>query len=489
MKKKLRKSIHLFNELKKSGIEASFELDACSSQQYIIFESIDKAKAALPILSDYLSPTSAAAQTSGYTSIKLLDFNFAYLHIKHSDLQDVRTEILNDTEEYPYTCEVINNEIHSYLKITNIKSGEYICPASSVRPIYSWKGEMMIRDDIPYYKKYFKGDRVFDAYNVNPKADKSSLSIKFLATKSQIKAIEEKVAFYKDLYHPENRDYNFFKNNCHIFVNSLFSCLKYDAKPIEFVRADTLDFQDKGTCFQYFNAYGTLNSIRYHTVDVFNLIRNQVPIVRAISNCLHRLYIGFITSYKNINTQDEYGNTPIMNALLHSNIGEANYFIKKGADVNIENNRHEIPLHLACALKPSKRKIKLLEKLIDKTNDINKPDLYMDHIPLSFAVMHNDPKAIVLLVGSGANAHYINDVGDNLGNIAGYFEAPEAALALYKIDPEILHHDNLVSQYPIFNKALFHHSFTSPTHISAKDYDEIYCKIRDVAEYFAPIYV
>lgn len=479
----------IFKELQTAGIEASLEADKRSPQKYLIFDTLEQAKAALPVLSKYLSSTSAAAQTCGYTSIKLAEADFSYIHIKDASLQQVRSEILKDTTEYTYTCEVVTSESHSYVKITNLISGKYVCPSSSVQPFGAIHGETIIRDDMPYHYKYFKGDKTVGSDRSNPKADKSSFSIKFLATEAQVKEIEAKVAFYKEFYQPGNNEYHVIKNNCNDFANSLFSVLGYDAKPIEFIRGDYLDLHDKEVYFQYCGSYGLFDSLFYNSGAFVNLLKNNLPPINNLSNWLHKVHTELFLSYEDINAQDSHGNTPIMNALFHNNIGEAAYLFEEGADVNIPNNKGEIALHIAAKMTPSKEKIEFLEKLLAKTHDINQLDLYLDHSPLSFAVMSNDAEAIEFLVSKGANPYYINDVGDNLANIAGYSEAQDSAIALYKIDPSILHYDNLTRQYPIFNEAIQHDSFELPTHISAKDEDVLYCKIHDVAEYFAPIYV
>ncbi|MFN8912468.1 MAG: hypothetical protein ACK5V4_06840, partial [Alphaproteobacteria bacterium] len=114
--------------LKASGIESTYSADQRSIQKYLVFENLEQAKLALPVISKHLSSTCTAAQTAGYTSIKLNDTFFSYIHIKNASLEDVRKEILHDETQYEYTCELVISEFHAYIKITNLKTGEYICP-------------------------------------------------------------------------------------------------------------------------------------------------------------------------------------------------------------------------------------------------------------------------------------------------------------------------------------------------------------------------
>ncbi|MCE2992661.1 MAG: ankyrin repeat domain-containing protein [Alphaproteobacteria bacterium] len=476
--------------LKASGIESTYSADQRSIQKYLVFENLEQAKLALPVISKHLSSTCTAAQTAGYTSIKLNDTFFSYIHIKNASLEDVRKEILHDETQYEYTCELVISEFHAYIKITNLKTGEYICPSSSVKPFGSASGEMFIRDDKPYHSKYYRGDEIIDFSSKNSKRDKSSLSIKFMATKEKVKKLEDIVKEYKEKYTPGNQEYVFFTNNCHVFANKLFKAIEPNVYPIEFARADSLDLSDKGPHYQVYTAYGPWTATASNLLSTFELVMNEGSshIPKTIYNVLHKLYVKTFYSFYDHDAQDAYGNTMLMNSIIHENISEAMYLLDKGIDANIKNNKGEIALHIASALPASEEKIELIKKLVEVTDNINVTDLYDEYTPLSFAVISNDTDVISYLIENGANPHYINAVGDNLGNIASYFAAKESAKTLYAIDPEILHFDNMTRQYPIFHEDLIHEDFAIPTHISPKEEDALYCKMKDVESYFELIY-
>lgn len=477
--------------LKAAGIDSTYSIDQRSIQKYLVFENLEQAKLALPIISKHLSSTCTAAQTSGYTSIKLNDASFSYIHIKNANLEDVRKEILKDETEYEYTCELIISEFHAYMKITNLKTGEYICPATTVKPFGAAAGEMLLRDDKPYHLKYYRGDEIIDFNSKNAKRDKSSLSIKFMATKEQVKKVESILEECKDLYKPGNKEYVFFTNNCHVFANKLFEVIDPNMRPIEFARADSLDLSDKGPHFQVYTTYGLITAVGSNKMGTFELLMNEsgLDIFKNIYNPIHSAYVKLFYARNDYETQDAFGNTMLMNSIIHKNLDEAMYLLDNGANTNVQNNKGELPLHIACALPASEEKLALVKKLVESTSDINTADLYGEHTPLSFAVRSNDPKTIEYLVEKGANPHYINPVGDNLGNIAGTSSAKESAMALYSIDPTILHFDNMTRQYPIFHDDLKHEDFELPDHISPKDDDVLYCRMTDVKTYFEPIYI
>ena len=104
--------------------------------------------------------------------------------------------------------------------------------------------------------------------------------------------------------------------------------------------------------------------------------------------------------YKDINYQDENGNSPLLIACAMSNNRFARFFLEIGSDIELENA--------------------------------------MKETPLMHAISSNDPTLVELLISAGADATKVNAEGKSVLDFANEIENPEILEAVMKkLDPTI----------------------------------------------------
>ncbi len=87
-----------------------------------------------------------------------------------------------------------------------------------------------------------------------------------------------------------------------------------------------------------------------------------------------------------------------------------NYFIKKGADINLINNQGNTPFMIAAA-DNTKEVLNILSKGLKNSNHKNKKG----HTALTFAIEENTPEIVEYLLKKGADASIKDKKGRNLG--------------------------------------------------------------------------
>jgi len=96
----------------------------------------------------------------------------------------------------------------------------------------------------------------------------------------------------------------------------------------------------------------------------------------------------------NVNSQTSDGTTPLISAILADRPEVVDTLLRHGADMNMTNNRHESPLHIAC----STGSPKMVAMLLAQPNiRINAPDSGGD-TPLLIACVGNSSKVVELLL-------------------------------------------------------------------------------------------
>lgn len=133
----------------------------------------------------------------------------------------------------------------------------------------------------------------------------------------------------------------------------------------------------------------------------------------------------FIINNKNVNDTDEYGNTALMYAISHHNIGFVNFLIENGADVNIKNKYGENVLFglfyghnlLSRIIPRTKDKliIQIFDKLYDNGIDLNSINTNGDSF-LSLLIRCRDVDGVKYLLDKNININInIKDRrGDNV---------------------------------------------------------------------------
>jgi hypothetical protein len=529
----------IFREIAKSDANVVFDKDKTSNQRYLIFNSYEEALKYKEAFGTLINENTEAAQLSNvtyldfsgnqYTSLQDSDAKLNIVTVKldknhliiinNADLRTVRKEFLGDKTEYTHSVTFKNAEFHGYLHFKNLLTCAEFFPGTSVREFGKWFGGSIIRNDRVYDSKYYRHN-VFIKGGLNPVQDKASVGIEVLITQEQLEKAREVLAellesftksasaaqylhdqeaytVVKGAHYVVNRlvndenFYNFFYNNCHHSVYRLYKELGFKGHYLHFVRADHLDIRDVGVLHSLSLAHGIPTALM-STEHVHDL--KDQGVVKKINKLLSKGDdLSYITkeslsipeNLERANQQDENGDNALHLALKRNEVEKAELLIDAGIDVNVPNKRGEIALHLAAGMKPSAEKLKLLEKIITSTLDIDAKDLFADNTPLSFAVRSDDAEAIKLLVQNGADLHFINSTHEKLSNIAAEYSAKNAAKVLQELEPEIMHFDNLTRQIPIHHPRI-KDVLEVPENIAvkAKTTEEEYIIISDINPYF-----
>jgi cyclase len=101
-----------------------------------------------------------------------------------------------------------------------------------------------------------------------------------------------------------------------------------------------------------------------------------------------------------VNSPNANGETILFGAIASRHPGIIEYLITKGADINVQNNFHMAPLHIACARGLSLEIIKLL---VERGADINAVSKYQGR-PLDLAEDDGGTKVIEYLTSKGARS-------------------------------------------------------------------------------------
>lgn len=479
-----------------------FKIDARTSHRDLIFDNLGEAlkhKDKFPGLSNAQS-----AKFADYVTIKLDDTH--RIIIKRADHSAVRKEFLGDDTEYNTKIIFKTAEFHGYMHFSHLPTNTNLMAGASISTPNATEGTWIIRNDQAYDNKYYKGT----ATKESSKLDKASIAVEFLMTEKEALNIISEIDKEHKSIPPDNQVFKFTGNNCHDFAHKIYKLLGKDGHFIDFIRSKHLDFHDMGIFWIYKLAYpsisqyiGIMGKMLYeHPSARIPMLIKGIPyvskfVLKAFNLCeavydfaSWNYYYYFCSSTTELaNKQDAYGNNALHKALLMGDIKAAEEYLKMEVSCNAQNVRGETALHLAAGLKPSPAKIALLEKLIEKTTNINQPDLYEDCIPLTFAVIADDREAIELLVSKGANVYFINGTNESLGNIAAETAKgkPEAAKALFEIAPDILYYDNGTRQIPIHHdnmKGILTPPEAAPP---AKDHITEHNIITDVLEHFKPL--
>lgn len=105
----------------------------------------------------------------------------------------------------------------------------------------------------------------------------------------------------------------------------------------------------------------------------------------------------FLDQGAKINAQNEYGNTPLMQAVKNGQEIAVIILLARGADPTIRNNYGQNAMHIAAELGHANIVTVLLHR-----SPINAPD-YMGQIPLHYASAHGHLFILELLLKNGAD--------------------------------------------------------------------------------------
>ena len=126
-----------------------------------------------------------------------------------------------------------------------------------------------------------------------------------------------------------------------------------------------------------------------------------------------------IKNDSNVNSADNYHNTPLHTAANLGKVKVANLLISHGADVNARANRGETPLHYAArqSFDPSRDRIGAAKLLLQSGANINEKD-YFGRTPLLQSSMVGNMQMTEFLLQEGAKPNLGTDSGESSLHIA-----------------------------------------------------------------------
>jgi hypothetical protein len=263
--------------------------------------------------------------------------------------------------------------------------------------------------------------------------------------------------------------------NCHDYNTGVFhKVISNYSRPFDYVKIDETDLNDMGVQYQL-SEYSLSETLYFYAQRKANSpAPYHFPYIKNFNRSINS---------NNVNEQNPLNN----NTKLHEAVlAEKYHFIEPllslGADANIKNSQGQIPLGILAGISPDKSYLQkfldiskdiyhhffepflpsvfalppqspdkyfYLQKLLAVTKDINTPELRNTAIPLTKAVLANDEKAVSMMLAAGANASFINDVGDSLIQVALIYNAYKVVDELHGANPKIILGDNGEHQFPI----------------------------------------
>ncbi len=131
---------------------------------------------------------------------------------------------------------------------------------------------------------------------------------------------------------------------------------------------------------------------------------NETPLAIAMRVGNNNIADKLLTLKANVNTQDRYGTTPLLESIAHNNVYGAKLLLKHNVNPNISNNIGHNALHQALKYK----QFSIIGDLIDHGALINKIDSHGNY-PLHIAVSHQAPSNIITMLISPNNINALNN--------------------------------------------------------------------------------
>ena len=99
--------------------------------------------------------------------------------------------------------------------------------------------------------------------------------------------------------------------------------------------------------------------------------KGELPMHLACKHKYDKEIVRLVSLDCDVNRRDEAGNTPLLEAVQNHNIDSVTFLVKeRRCDVNVPNNKGELPLHLACKLEYCKG----IVRLVSVGCDVNRQD-------------------------------------------------------------------------------------------------------------------
>jgi hypothetical protein len=474
--------IHEVNEYLKQSttVNCKLEDDARSFQRYLIINEPNIN--AIPSnffdkIANFIPNTPLFAQVGNDAVLKLLDNNLIiFKNLSATELQD-RFFHHYDESELSYEITITTAEYHSFITLRNTKNPNGIKNfGGAVFQKGNFVGDLYVRSDNYYHAKYFREPTYLKPGEINPVFDKGSISITFPITEAQAMLAIEKVKNDSVNFMLIKPYFNLFGLqagiNCAEYANSVLNHIGIPGFFGDYYRGDQLDMHDKGIIYLFWKSHGTLTTILHSNDMVRDLISYSIygeSFGETINHFLKGKFLGFAL-YKNtslhldamddcinastvnpkdLNAVNDFGNTPLIEALILGKTNAALKLLDLGADFTISNSKGFSALHYAASLEKSAQKQEILTKMLANTSNVDALDHFNSYTPLAFAVKSNDIDAVKLFIEHGANINFINNSQDSLIDIAVSHSSYDVIEPIYSLHPELLIRDNLESQIPL----------------------------------------
>lgn len=131
---------------------------------------------------------------------------------------------------------------------------------------------------------------------------------------------------------------------------------------------------------------------------------NETPLAIAMRVGNNNITGKLLALKANVNTQDRYGTTPLLESIAHNNLYGAKLLLKHNVNPNISNNIGHNALHLALKY----NQFSIIGDLIDHGALINTVDSHGNY-PLHIAVSHQAPSNIITTLISPDNINAPNN--------------------------------------------------------------------------------
>ena len=174
--------------------------------------------------------------------------------------------------------------------------------------------------------------------------------------------------------------------------------------------------------------------------------RGATPLHKSII-CDHTKNLNIISilikSGANVNSVDNYRNTPLHTAVSFGKVKAVDLLISHGADVNARANGGETPLHYAARqpFDPSQDRIGAAKLLLQSGAHINEKD-YFGRTPLIQSSMVGNEEMTAFLLKVGANSNLVTDSGESSLHIAAANGHSIIAKLLIEYGAKVNHNNN-----------------------------------------------
>ncbi len=477
---------NLRNEITREFLEENFKLEPTydlkyPNKVYYILLHIEDIISSNPSLTNFLK-NSISIKNNLYKPFQrgedtVLQFNKnTQIVFKNTPFKDAINYLLPNPEKFTHTLSIKTAEYHTYFELANTLTNQTLTIGGAPKLKGSKFDYIGLRNDSYYDPKYHSGHKSIHPHNLNPHFNKGSIAIKFAIKKEEALSVLDRIKTYDQDFKNSTLWFDIsgnLGNNCADISNSIMNELGIQGKISDYYKIDELDLRDQGIMYLVWSDLGTIKFAYYmphHFIDHLSYLFFGKGIdhvseylgsklgyyslfAHPISPLIPAAYNGDESKIKDntdkINVANFAGETPLHIALQNSHFEFASKLIFVGAHLQSKDAKGLTLLHIVAALEPSENKNLILKNLSYYIDDINSADYTKSTIPLTNAVLADDPEAVRILLTFKANASYINTNDDSIIDIALFNGKFKTINLIHEQDPNLIYRDNQEHQIPI----------------------------------------